>query len=89
MEVVMSIDLAHHLPHPEDPFITIGDATEPNVNINLGSTKAEVSFTAATFPNLDTSPYALQWKLVITYMCITYILGITYEIRGPCTRPML
>ena len=31
----------------------------------------------------------LQWKLVITYMRITYILGITYEIRGPCTRSML
>lgn len=59
MEVVMSIDLAHHLPHPEGPYITIGDAGVPNVNVDLASVKTEVSFTSATFPNMDTSPYAL------------------------------
>ena len=59
LEVVMSIDLAHHLKSPKRSFVVVGDSNIPNVDISFASQKTEIAFTSSTFPNMDISPYAI------------------------------
>ena len=61
MEIVMSIDLPHHLPEQSDEktFIVIGDASIPKVDISFANEKCEIAFTPTTFPDFDSSPFAI------------------------------
>lgn len=59
MEIVMSVDLPHHLPRHDGSFIVIGDATVPKVDISFASENTEIVFTPTAFPDFDSSPYAI------------------------------
>ena len=59
MEIVMSVNLANHVSGADGPYIVIGDGSVPNVDIRLESERTEISFSPATFPEMDSTPFAI------------------------------